>query len=83
MKKSMSKVYIVVGVRENVYQDRIGGDFSAHPSKEIVQVFCKEQDAKDFIESNRLAKPKRVSYGDTSYYKTGHLELEIEEHYIK
>lgn len=79
----MNKVYVVVGTTENVYQDEIGGEFLPHPSKEIVRIFKKEQDAEDFIKNSKLKNPERKSYGDTSYYKGGYYELESETHTVE
>jgi hypothetical protein len=76
-------IFIVIGTKENVYQDKIGENFVEHPSKEIVKVFSKKEEAEKFIANRRLKKPERLSFGDTSYYKGGFLELEYEEHYIE
>ena len=72
-------VYIVIGIRENVYQDEIGGPFISHPDKELVTGFYNQKDAEDYISRNKLAKAKKQSYGDTSYYKDGYYEMEIQE----
>ena len=71
-------VYIVVGTKENVYQDEIGGPFLPHPDKEIVQVFSDFSDATKFVADNKLAKGKRQPYGDTCYYRNGYYDMEIE-----
>ena len=71
-------VYIVIGEKENVYQDTIGGEFLSHPDKEIVRVFSSPDDARKFVSDNKLAKVKRERYGDTSYYRNGYYDLEIE-----
>jgi hypothetical protein len=79
-KKKEVEVYIVIGVKENVYQDTIGGPFTEHPDKEIVEIFLSEDDVKEFIASQELKKPKRVSYGDTLYYRGGYFDLYYEKH---
>ena len=71
-------VYIVIGEVEGVYQDEIGGPFVSHPRKEIVRVFSNGDDARKFVADNKLAKCKRQSYGDTSYYRNGYYDMEIE-----
>lgn len=76
------KLYIVIGERENVYQDEIGGPFLPHPSKEIVSVFSTLEKAEKFITSNKLKKQKKERFGDTENYKTGHESMEIEEHFL-
>jgi hypothetical protein len=71
-------VYIVVGEKENVYQDEIDGPFVSHPDKKIVKVFSDEESARKFVADNKLSKGKREPYGDTSYYHNGYYYLEIE-----
>lgn len=75
-------VYIVIGEKDNVYQDEIDGPFVSHPDKEIVRVFSKQQTAEYFIQECRLSKPKKDRYGDTSYYKFGYCTMEIESHEV-
>jgi hypothetical protein len=77
------RVYIVLGTRENVHQDTIGGEFVAHPDKEIVEVFRTQEDAENFVKNSKLKKSKRERYGDTSHYKGGYYEMEIEDHEVE
>jgi len=77
------RVYIVIGTTEGVRQDEIGGAWTAHPDKEIVEVFAKQEDAENFVKNRKLKKPERRSFGDTSHYKGGYYELEIEDHEVK
>jgi hypothetical protein len=72
------KVYVVLGTKENVYQDEIGGHFVPHPDKEVVKVFSSQESAENFIRNNKLNRPKKERYGDASYYKGGYCEMEIE-----
>ncbi len=76
-------VYIVIGIRENVYQDEIDGPFVSHPDKEIVRVFSNDDDARKFVTDNKLANGKREPYGDTSYYRNGYYDLEIESREVE
>ena len=76
-------VYVVLGTKQNVYQDTIGGQFEPHPDKEIVKVFSDENKAKNFVENAKLAKPKKERYGDTSYYRGGYEDMEIETHSVE
>lgn len=71
-------VYVVIGERENVYQDEIGGLFLPHPDKEIVKVFSDGESARKFVADSKLTKGKRQPYGDTSYYRNGYYDMEIE-----
>ena len=63
------EIFIVIGTKENVYQDTIGGEFKPHPDKEIVEVFYDKDEAENFVQKSKLTKPKRERYGDTSYYR--------------
>ncbi len=49
--------YIIVGMTENVYQDKIGGPFESHYDKEIVCGFLDLEKAKQYIVDSRLDKP--------------------------
>lgn len=71
-------VYVVIGEKENVYQDEIGGPFLPHPDKEIVRVFRDGESARKFMADNKLSKGKRQPYGDTVYYRNGYYDMEIE-----
>lgn len=77
-----TKVYVLIGEREEMSQTRIGGPFESSFSKEIVDIYSNKSDAEKFINSNILEKPIKVRFGGTKYYKTGHYSLKIEEHYI-
>lgn len=74
--------YVVIGTRENVAQKFIGGDFEVSYTKEIVNIFLDKGKAEQFIIDNKLKKPKKQTFAGTQYYKTGHYELELEEHSI-
>ena len=71
-------VYIVIGEKQNVYQDEVGGDFVPHQDKEIVAVFSDRESATNFVTDNKLAKSSQNRYGDISYYRNGYYDLEIE-----
>lgn len=77
------KVYVVIGETENIYQDEIGGPFVPHPKKEIVRVFSSQEDAENFVGNMKLKEPQRMSYGDTSFYRGGYYEMEIEDHDVE
>lgn len=74
----MKSIYIVLGEREGVYQDKIGEAFITHPYKEVVKAFESYEEANKFILSQRLKKPKKMPHGDTSYYKNGFYDMEIQ-----
>jgi len=73
----MSLIYIVLGERECVYQERIGGEFTPHPEKEVVRAFRTEAAAEEFVRKSKLQKPKKERFGDTSHYRGGYCGLEV------
>lgn len=77
------KVYVIIGIKENVYQDTIGGPFVEHPDKEIIKICSNLDDAINFVKLAKLSKGKRQPYGDTVYYRGGYYDMEIEEHEIE
>ena len=77
-----TKVYVLIGEREEMSQTEIGGPFESSFSKEIVDIYSNKSDAEKFINSNILKKPIKERFVGTKYYKTGHYSLQIEEHYI-
>jgi len=77
------EIFIVIGIIENVYEEIIGGPSFKHSNRHVVKVFRSKENAKKFIEKSKLKKPKKEPFGDTSYYKGGYCDLEIESHYIE
>jgi len=75
-------VYIVMGEIEGVYQDEIGGPFVSHPRKEIVRVFSDKEAAENWVKTCKLSKPRKDSYGDTSYYRFGYYNMDVESHEV-
>jgi hypothetical protein len=75
-------VYIVMGEIEGVYQDEIGGPFLSHPRKEIVRVFSDKETAENWVKTCKLSKPRKDSYGDTSYYRFGYYNMDVESHEV-
>jgi hypothetical protein len=70
--------YIIVGMKENVYQDKIGGPFESHYDKEIVCGFFDLEKAKQYIIDSRLDKPIKKSYSGFQWYKGGYYEMDYE-----
>jgi hypothetical protein len=77
-KPDPTMIYIVIGTKENVWQDKIGGDFTEHPITEIVAAFYDEEDAYKEIKRRKLKKQVHQSYGDSYWYKGGYSEMNIE-----
>ena len=75
-------VYVIIGEREELYQELYDEDFRSHITTEIVAIYKSKSDAEFFISKNKLKTPKRESFSGTSNYKTGHKYLKIEEHTV-
>lgn len=76
-------IYVVIGTKENVFQDTVGGEFLPHPDKEIVKVFNDGDRAREFVSDCKLKDPTRKPYGDTIYYQYGYYDMEIETHNVE
>ncbi len=76
-------VYIIIGEKQEVGQEQIGGPFITSSYDEIVEVFDSEEKAIAFIEKNKLKKPKKENFAGTECYKTGHYSLEIVQCSVK
>lgn len=76
----MEKLYIVMGITEDIGQKVIGGNFESSYDKNPVYAFKSRSAADAFIESQKLKKPqtRRAFQGD-AYFKGGFYEMEVEE----
>jgi len=59
------QLYLLVGIEDNLSQDRIGGAFVKHPSETEIALFSSHVAAKKFVKKNSLAKPDRRFGGET------------------
>lgn len=75
----MSSIFVIVGEIEEVGQSRIGGPFETTYLKEVVGYATSLEDAKKYIESQKLKKVKKKTYSGASYYEGGYYDMEIEE----
>ncbi len=46
------------GISENVYQERIGGDFKSHPERSLVATFGTRRLANAYVKKVTLKKPR-------------------------
>jgi hypothetical protein len=73
------EIYIVVGETEDVGQDQIGGPFVSHFTRELVYAFNNHKEALEYVESQKLAKPKKGgTYEGDAFYKKGYYNLWVE-----
>lgn len=63
--ESQGQLYVVIGIKDNLYQDTVGSSFSKHPSEEHVALFTSEKLAKAWIKKNRINRPKKEFGGET------------------
>lgn len=75
----MKEIYVVLGTIEEIGQTYIGGDFEASYSKELVIAFNTRKQAQEYVNGQKLAKPKKDgTYSGVAYYKHGYYDLDIE-----
>jgi hypothetical protein len=67
-------MFALVAHKNDISQEKIGGNFLDHYSSEIVALFDKEKDAKEYIKRAKLKNPRfgRV-FEDDRVYKKGSL----------
>lgn len=67
----MSEIkYEVIGISDNLHQDKVGGPFTEHPTEEVVARFTSLDKAKKFIKKCKLKKERHESfYGPVKFKK--------------
>jgi len=83
MNNTELQIYVIIGTRENVSQDEIGGPFVPHPTDELITAFCSETRAQEFISSQRLSQKKSRPRSDTAYYKNGYYDMKYESIFVE
>ena len=62
-------MYALVGHYNDVYQEHIGEPFKDHRRDEIVALFNKKEDAKEYIEKSRLKKEIHRSFDHPKVFR--------------
>jgi hypothetical protein len=83
VKTQDKSMYVLIGTRNDVYQDKIGEPFEDHYTEEQVALFTSEKEAKEYIEKARLKHPKRQSFGDTITFKRNSLLMGYEYAHVE
>lgn len=65
----MSEKFNLIGVYNDVYQEKIGERFLDHYSEKIVATFSSAKLAKAYIKNSKLKQPKRETYGPDKVFK--------------
>jgi len=76
-------MWAIVGEFDEVYQERIGGNFEHHRSEEIVALFTSRQLAKAYMEKNRLKTVRRESFSGDRAFRQNSLLSRCEGAYIQ
>jgi len=76
-------MFEVIGVRNSVYQEKIGEPFLDHYSEETVATFDYEKDAEKFIRKSKLKKPWRQTFGSIITFKKETLLRDYEDAYVQ
>lgn len=59
------QLYILIGIEDNLGQDKIGGPFVDHPEETEIALFSSFAAAKKFVKKHTLSKPDRRFGGET------------------
>ena len=55
-------MFELVGIKNDVYSDKIDEIMVDHYSEEVLAIFDKKEDAKEYIEKSKLKKPFRYHF---------------------
>ena len=59
------QLYVLIGIQDNLSQDKIGGPFVDHPEEEEVALFSSFAEAKKYVKKYKLTKPDVRFGGET------------------
>ena len=79
----MAEKWQIIGVDNEVYQEKIGEAFLDHYSERIVATFDSEEAARSYVKKAKLKHPKRRSFGSTVTFRTDSLLRHYESAYIE
>lgn len=60
---------ILIGIKNSVYQEKIGGQFEDHYEKILLATFDTEKLAREYIKKARLNIPKHERYSTAKIFK--------------
>ena len=60
----------IIGEREEIYQECIGGDFIYEYHEDIIATFDEKDLAEQYIKDSKLKQRKRVNYGSDKVFKS-------------
>lgn len=77
-------MFLLIGEKGDLYQEKVGGSFVEHPTEEIVAKFSTEVKAKEYVRKSRLKNPHRRSFSGTYPFRrssllSGYNSCRIEE----
>jgi len=76
-------MFELVGISNEVGQERIGEPFLDHYTEDVVATFDKEEDAKAYIRESRLKHVQRRPYASDVVFKKGTLLRNCVSAYIQ
>lgn len=81
--EAYSNMFALYALEDNISRDEIDGPYVEHPSKELVALFTSKKKAEDYVNTNRLKKP-RPGWGCNYPFRRGSAlscanDYEIEE----
>ena len=60
--KRGGELWLLIGIIDDVYQDKIGGDFESHLSEFDIALFTSKKKAEDYVKKQKLRKPIRDAF---------------------
>ena len=72
-------MFVIIGTKNEVYQEIIGESFLDHYEDEVVATFDNEKDAKTYIRESKLKTPIRESFSAQITFKKGSLLRDYED----
>lgn len=83
LKKKESIMFELVGIINDVSQDKIGGPFLDHEREEVVATFDNEKDALAYIKKARLKQRKYNTYVSDDVFRKKSLLAMCEYAYVR
>lgn len=75
-------MYVIIGIKNEIYPEEIGETYKDHRSDEKVATFDTHKQAKEYIAKSKLKQPQRRTYASDIMFKKKSLLRNYEQAYI-
>ena len=76
-------MFDLIGLKNDIGQDRIGGNFLDHYEEKLIATFDNEKDAKDYIKKSKLKHIQKRSYASDKVFKSRSLLSSCESAWVE